>query len=560
MARLNTRATTPKPRKAGTSPLGTKQKPNATTHEGATAYNYKDKTALFLAATASFITEPQFYEGADERVQRYVELVRKVAAKDPQWFVGFVGWLRLGGNMRTASVVAAAEGADALIKAGKPELVAQLVDVALQRADEPGEFMAYWRSKIRRHFAPRAVKRGIGRAVNRLYNQYTLLKYDTPAYGYRFGDVIDQAHPDPALAWHPDEQNALYKHALDRRRHNDEPPVELEMVHAAWKINRLSDKGKRSLLLSEGGRAQLKAAGMTWEDISGFGAMDKVAWEAAIPQMAYGALLKNLRNFEQVGVSRDRQEWVVSILADPEKVARSRQLPYRFLTAYLETQGSAWGPALEAALSASTRNIPELDGLTVVLVDTSDSMNNPLSKRSKVSRMKAGALFGVALAAKNASAKLYGFADGVNVFEHSVVRGANVLRVTEQFVRRCGEDGHGTNIGGALRHAVQKHPDAARIVLISDMQTWGGGNSYEANVQYWNRLYGYTSPEGAVPDHIPVYAFNLAGYEATPIPSDTNRYQLGGLTDATFALIKAIEDGKAARWPWETEPAVAEAA
>jgi hypothetical protein len=29
-----------------------------------------------------------------------------------------------------------------------------------------------------------------------------------------------------------------------------------------------------------------------------------------------------------------------------------------------------------------------------------------------------------------------------------------------------------------------------------------------------------------------------------------NRHKLGGLTDATFALIPNIEAGAAARWPW----------
>jgi hypothetical protein len=29
-----------------------------------------------------------------------------------------------------------------------------------------------------------------------------------------------------------------------------------------------------------------------------------------------------------------------------------------------------------------------------------------------------------------------------------------------------------------------------------------------------------------------------------------NRHELGGLTDATFALVPNIEAGLAARWPW----------
>jgi hypothetical protein len=67
----------------------------------------------------------------------------------------------------------------------------------LQRADEPGEFLAYWTSTFGRAL-PKPVKRGIGDAVRRLYTEYALLKYDTASKGFRFGDVLDLTHPDAA--------------------------------------------------------------------------------------------------------------------------------------------------------------------------------------------------------------------------------------------------------------------------------------------------------------------------------------------------------------------------
>ena len=44
---------------------------------------------------------------------------------------------------------------------------------------------------------------------------------------------------------------------------------------------------------------------------------------------------------------------------------------------------------------------------------------------------------------------------------------------------------------------------------------------------------------------------NLVGYRHWAMPAGHgNRHELGGLTDATFALIPNIENGLAARWPW----------
>jgi len=49
---------------------------------------------------------------------------------------------------------------------------------------------------------------------------------------------------------------------------------------------------------------------------------------------------------------------VAARLADPAQVARSRQFPYRFLSAHLNAPSQRWGHALDKALSASTANIP----------------------------------------------------------------------------------------------------------------------------------------------------------------------------------------------------------
>lgn len=90
----------------------------------------------------------------------------------------------------------------------------------LQRADEPGEALAYWTSTYGRAI-PKPVKRGVADAVQRLYTERSLLKYDTGARGFRFGDVIDLVHPAPAAdkPW----QGDLFEHALDRRHGRDEP-------------------------------------------------------------------------------------------------------------------------------------------------------------------------------------------------------------------------------------------------------------------------------------------------------------------------------------------------
>jgi TROVE domain. len=242
--------------------------------------------------------------------------------------------------------------------------------------------------------------------------------------------------------------------------------------------------------------------------------------------------LRNLRNFQEAGISDEMVTYVSNVLMEQTAVLNSRQLPYRFLSAYLEATNAAWAQPLEAAMQYATANIPALPGSTLVLVDTSSSMSSMgLSKESKITPMMAGALFGVALAAKGEKVDLYGFADGV--FPHPVGKGAGVLRETERFVRRVGEVGHGTRTAEALT-ATWKGQD--RVVIVTDGQTfdsWGG------NV-------------GArVPANVPIYAFNMMGYAPAMMETSSTRHELGGLTDRTFAMIPLVEAGQRAQWPWE---------
>jgi hypothetical protein len=78
-------------------------------------------------------------------------------------------------------------------------------------------------------------------------------------------------------------------------------------------------------------------------------------------------------------------------------------------------------------------------------------------------------------------------------------------------------------------------------MIFTDMQTFPAG-----------RGYGQVGDVSAsVPVRTPVYGFNLVGYRHSAMPAGhANRHELGGLTDATFALIPNIEAGLAARWPW----------
>ncbi len=315
---------TPTARPAVHSPIRTEPTPSGTTHEGAPGYARDAKSELFLLAVANMVGERTFYETAEGRDERYERLVRDVAVADGGWMLGFLGWLRGEGNMRSASLVGAAEAVKARLDAAKAGPIPngarnrELVAAVLQRADEPGEMLAYWTSRYGRAI-PKPVKRGVADAVGRLYNERALLKYDTDSKGFRFGDVLDLVHPTPVAPWQAD----LFRHALDRRHGRDsEVPETLEMVRLNGTLRRsASANDVEPLLVPE----MLARAGMTWEDVLSLAGsrVDKARlWSAMIPSMGLMALARNLRNFDEAGVSDEVATTVAARFADPEQATR----------------------------------------------------------------------------------------------------------------------------------------------------------------------------------------------------------------------------------------------
>src|SRR5260370_13813712 len=192
-------------------------------------------------------------------------------------------------------------------------------------------------------------------------------------------------------------------------------------------------------------------------------------WRLILPQLGFMAALRNLRNLDEAGLSDGDVAPLIARFSDPEQVRRSRQFPFRFLSAYLSVPSLRWGHALEKALDSATANIPELPGRTLILIDTSASMGQPMSRKSAMTMVQAAALFGLATAFRNRDrADLYGFADGQFRVERSAYQ-RSVLKSVEAFTRRIGEVGHGTRIAEAVRAAYRRHD---RVMIFTDRQTF----------------------------------------------------------------------------------------
>lgn len=529
--------------------------------------------------------EETYYESGKSRDKRFIDLIEGLAVQDPTWIYNFLTWLRREGNVRTAAIMGAAHAVHArlnhspavtedelLSSLGMTGINRSLVRDVLFRADEPGEFAAYYMSKF--GSLPKSAKRGLADAVNELYNEYSVMKYDTSSHDVRFADVLNLTHASPSNradmfdrmpAWKLEEMSEegvaaysakalankkrLFSHIINRRYGNDETLEGLPMIQANLELRKEAAKNPRVLLDFE----RLKAAGMTWEDtlsLAGPKMTKKEIWEALIDADVLGifALVRNLRNLEQAGISNAHRNKVIDKITNPKIVAKSRMFPFRFLSAFQNTNSLHFQAALEEALNHSVQNIPELTGRTLILVDTSGSMSAGVSNHSNMSRAGLAALFGAILANRNAGkVDLVMFADYSKSID--VPRGGSVLKIVEDINRKNGQVGHGTRTADAITSNFKKGVHN-RVIIFTDMQSFATGRSYGYS-SYGGYYGGHQNLGDLVPPEVHMYSFDLAGYKNTDMDAGGNRrHQLGGPTDATFKWIALVERGYEARWPW----------
>ena len=539
MARYNTKTVAPRAPRVK-SYISTNEVSTAKTYNSGAGFERDAKSELFLLGVSSF-NEDTYYESANLQMTRVKELVSKVLESDDgvAWLAGFTKWLRADANIRSMSIAIALVTAKTMIDqgiAGSRGIVSNV----LQRADEPAEAIGYWYTNYGRKL-PQPVKRGIADAAKRLYNERSVFKYDSDSKAIRFADVIQLVHPDPSSL----KQSAVFKFALDRR-YNDKalPTVKVKgrdgeivefTLNVAAEREKVKSLGGVELrkLANEGKLTEyLKSSGMTWESLSSIidGGMDAKAWEAVIPTMGYMALLRNLRNFLNAGVSTEVLDQIAARIADPDEVAKSKQLPFRFWSAYKETEHSnQFSLAIERAFNASLVNVPALSGRTLILVDMSGSMWGRMSAKSDLMRHDAAALFGAALAKRADDASLVRFGTGSEAIKFT--KSMSVLKLKDKLT----EDSGGTNLGKALTKHYKGHD---RVIILTDEQ-------YDPvyNI-YWNPV----DPSTIAPDK-PIFVWNLAGYKPAGM-GQPNVYTSGGLSDAAFGFIDLVERSVNHDWPW----------
>ena len=275
-----------------------------TNHEGAIAWRMTPEWELYTTVVTTMGVEDKFYESGEDRVRRIADLVRKVK---PEFVAQLAVYTREQMHLRSVPLLLLVELAQCH---HGDSLVSRAVCRTIQRADEITELlMCYqWRTgKTDLSGLSCQLRKGLAEAFNK-FDEYQFAKYDRKDRKVTLRDALILVHPKPK-----DDQQA----DIFRKIKSDtlETPV-------TWETE-LSAVGQHHF---ESQEEKDNAKREVWKKL------------VRSRRLGYMATLRNLRNMMKLGMDKETMQMVCDFIANPEAVRKSKQLPFRFLSAFLELQ------------------------------------------------------------------------------------------------------------------------------------------------------------------------------------------------------------------------------
>ena len=473
---------------------------------------------LYAAVCTSALSD-KFYESSDERLERILRLLPQVK---PHFAMKLAVYAREQMHLRTIPVVLAVEIAKLCNEQDygiyERQMVGKTVNRIVQRADEITELLSYYQTANDRtgtkklNKLSKQVQKGLSQAFNK-FNEYQFAKYDRGT-AVKLRDALFLVHPKPKNA----EQQIIFNKIADKDLDTPE----------TWEVG-------------------LSGAGQGLDNDEEKMEAKKEVWEALVAeeQLGYMAMMRNLRNMLQAGVSRKTIDKVCEFLADPEQVAKSKQFPFRFLAAHREIANissvdtAPLMEALEKAMDASAANIQGFDRDTSVFISTdfSGSMGSMLSEKSSIHMWEVALVLAMLMRdrCKSVITSVFGTTHQVlNLSNRSGIL-SNCAKLSVD--QRNDIVGSSTNGHLVIQHLLDEKIVMDKVMLFSDMQLWNSGYDSRSFASKWHD-YKRFNPKAKL------YLFDLQGYGDTPLSTaEQDVYLIAGWSEKIFGILAALERG-----------------
>lgn len=563
-------------------------------HVPGRAYNIEDPVArLIQTIGGGFFNEPKYYDsnrapaafyrelaetgriasvivdqlGLTEQAREVLETAHAVGSTSPEDLLIIAAWARDtkdGLKLRTTPAVLLALAA--ANDRTKP-FVARYAAAILVRADEIRLAFATFRHLFQkgegsRHKGslPHCLRKGLAAALAEC-SAFELLKHndaDRPT----FADVLKMVGGSRKLPGRKPTgwpvSRALFDYLVNGNIGDDAAPI----LQARQRFFAARSTGEVTPEL-------VREAGLTWENVVSHLGSSAAVWELVIPYMGEMALTRNLRNFEQAGISALSWQKVRDKLLAVEDTV---QLPFRFFAAEREVTSAEAKEIVSLMLERAVQNVIDLPGVTLVLNDNSGSAAGcAVSTKSRLCVADAGNMLGAILARRLGRRAIVGlFGDSLvwvpfTEQEHCLAikkrmdalaqteeRGAHGALAIPQFRRGRGV-GQSTETGlwWALHDITRRRVRVDRILLLSDLCCYTQGDvncghdmskhfGTKATVQSLVDVYREKVNPGVY-----VYSINLNGHAQSQFrPHGERTHLLSGWSEKLLNVISDLETGQ----------------
>ncbi len=273
-------------------------------YEGAKAFVMTPQLELYSAVATASLND-QFYEKDMDKLVRLRELMTR---NDAAYIAKLAVYVREQMYLRSVPMVLTVELAK---QHSGDNLVSKLTSRVVQRADEISELLAYYALANERTKAPKQlnklskqVQKGLALAFNK-FDEYQFAKYNRDA-AVKLRDALFIVHPKAK----DEAQQVLFNKIVNN---------ELQAPYT-WEVE-LSVLGQQKFETPAAKQAAVKAK---WEEL------------IMRNKLGYMAMLRNLRNILEADVNKEALEKVTAYISNEKAVLNSKQLPFRFLSAYRE--------------------------------------------------------------------------------------------------------------------------------------------------------------------------------------------------------------------------------
>ena len=528
--------------------------------------------------------------GLTEQAREVLETATAVAnGETPEDLLIIAAWARDTDNglklRSTPQIMLALAAANPKTKPFVPKYATAII----QRADEIRQVFGAFRDlfmatpedektagtghKVRAHrgSVPHSLRKALAHALA-TQSEYALLKYngkDRPTFAdvlmmvggsKEIGRYLEKVTGEKRPNW--PVSKAIFEYLVNGKYVDDLPPI----LDARRRFFDATSTAEVTLAL-------VKEAGLTWENVVSHLGSSKEVWELCIPIMGEMAITRNLRNFEEAGISESAWDQVYQrMLAVDDTV----QLPFRFFSAEREVSSTAAKSLLGRLLDRAVEKVADLPGVTMVLSDNSGSaVGCSISGKSKLRVSDCGNMLEAILAKRLGRRAIIGvFGDSmiwipfsqadsclaiknrIDAIAQREERSKNGAMAIPRFKKGEGVGGDTeTGLWFALDDLTKRKVHVDRMIFLSDLCCYTQGDNGTAQNCGVNleEYFGKKATMQSMVDRYRqtvnkacfVYSVSLRGYGQSQLrPSDDRTHLLSGWSEKLLDMIRDIETGK----------------